>query len=89
MSNVEDFKAGEERGMLLAEVKALNVSVSELRDSFKEFKLGLGQRTETHGKDIAVMNNRIEVVMTIGKWILAPAFAAVITALMYVIIKRP
>lgn len=89
MSNVEDFKAGEERGMLLAEIKALGLSVNELRDSFKDFKLGMGQRTETHGKDIAVMQNRIEVVMTIGKWILAPAFAAVVTTLMYVIIKRP
>ena len=84
----DERSAGKQEGIILGRIETLQSSVNDLKIQIHDFTIGIGSRVEIQGKDLAVMQSKIASIITIGSWILAPAFGIVVTAILYLVIKK-
>ena len=95
MSNTEEFKAGEEQGMIVSELKSLN-------QSFTEMKQGIGKKMDRledvfvqnaailarHESEIVNLQQGVKDWFNVKSWIVRTVFFILIGALMTLIIKK-
>lgn len=63
----EEFSMGE----LKADVRAIKDSIAKIEFSLSNF----GQRTGKAENDISKLDGKMDIVLTIGRWIFAPVFS--------------
>ena len=63
----EEYDAGIVKGKIIAELRNLSNSVQSMDNSFKEFKIGIGDRVENLEKDTVQMKTKMDFLM----WVLA------------------
>ena len=83
----EAIKTIEFRAQMLAEIKELHHCIDNLTESFKEFKAGIGQRTENHQDRITILETSLAVMAKVMWWIVGTAGVAIATAIFKMILK--
>lgn len=71
MGGNEEFKAGEFAGKVLQKLEALDASQKDTLAAIN----GIGNRVNLNEKAIERVQGEMNIVLTIGRWILAPVFS--------------
>ncbi len=77
---MSEFSAGKDQGLILGELKAIRESIGKIETGFYEFKRDAEERVGNTEKDLAKLKDQVSMLITVGKWVLSPALAALTTA---------
>ena len=94
MSDNELFKAGQEQGMMLAEMKEMRKSIDGLTQGLSEFKKSSWERIEKHGEAIGELKinlgniaKEVDKLESAKTWIIRTVGALILTGLIGLIYK--
>ena len=91
----EEFKQGEEQGLLIGKVDALSESIKDLKNSFDNFVTGTGarmhkgeERMGEHDTEITLLKVNVKDLSDAKKWVITSVVGAVLIALIGLVIKK-
>ena len=80
-----------EIGLLIGELKAIRESLEGVKASFSEFKNGVGVRIvklEEGMNGMNIVRDRVDWILKIGAWVIAPTIGALVIALLKVVLAK-
>ncbi len=80
-----------EIGILIGELKAIRESIDGIKSSFSEFKSGVGLRVgklENEMNGMTIVKDRVDWILKIGAWVIAPTIGALVIALLKVVLAK-
>lgn len=81
MNGDPEFKAGEERGLILGKLETMDNSIRQISTDFNEFKVGIGQRMENSEKEIVGIKQQVGLLMWVLGKIAAPILGIIGTGI--------
>lgn len=79
MNGSEEFREGEKlgelKGQLMEKLRGLEEGQRSIVISLEGFKERIGSRVGMTENDISALKGKMEIVVTIGRWVLAPVFS--------------
>ena len=73
----EEFQAGKFQGKILQELETLKIGQVQMVTALNEFREKIGERAGKNEMAIKLLEGNMNIILTIGRWILAPVFSVI------------